>query len=310
MVLTKNTLLKNLKTRSNMKRNRTILLIFLLSMTVTRLYSQVWEVPADQKAVKNPSALNNANVKTGKDLYMINCKSCHGDPGKKNALPLVPPPPDMASEKMQANTDADIFYKMTTGRVAMPAFENTIAPEQRWKIVNFIKSFDPANKGLLIPVVPVKAMLEATADTSKPVILISALVQDKQGNWGPLQKTEVTISAKRTFGKIEVGKAITNEQGNAEFQFPKDFIGDKDGSVDLTLTLGEDYSCDVVELNQLKIATPVIPENIFTHRVLWSTNARTSIWLILTYIGVVGGVWLTIFYIIFLIFKIYKAGKY
>jgi mono/diheme cytochrome c family protein len=287
----------------------TISLLFLLCLTLTRSYSQVWEVPEDQKTIKNPSPLNNANVKTGKDLYMINCKSCHGDPGKNNALPLVPPPPDITSEKMQANTDADIFYKMTTGRVAMPSFENTLAPEQRWKIVNFIKSFDPVNKGLLVPVEPVKAMLEATADTIKPVILISALVQDKQGNWGPLQKAEVTINARRTFGKLEVGKVKTNSQGNAEFKFPKDFIGDKDGSVDLTLTLGEDYSFDVVELNQLKIATPVEPENIFTHRVLWSTNARTSIWLIMTYLGVVTGVWLTIFYIIFLIVKIYRAGK-
>jgi mono/diheme cytochrome c family protein len=286
-----------------------ISLLFLLCLTLTRSYSQIWEVPADQKGIKNPSPLNNANVKTGKDLYMINCKSCHGDPGKNNALPLVPPPPDMASEKMQANSDADIFYKMTTGRVAMPSFENTIGPEQRWKIVNFIKSFDPANKGLLVPVEPVKAMLEATADTAKPIILISALVQDKQGKWGPFQKAEVTISAKRTFGKIEVGKAKTNMQGNAEFKFPKDFIGDKEGSVDLILTLGDDYLYDVVELNQLKIATPVEPENIFTHRVLWSTNARTSVWLIMTYLGVVTGVWLAIFYILFLIFKIYKSGK-
>jgi mono/diheme cytochrome c family protein len=292
-----------------MKRKIAILLVFLLCMTFTRSYSQIWEVPADQKAVKNPSLLNNANVKAGKDLYMINCKSCHGDPGKNNGLPLIPPPPDVTSEKMQANTDADIFYKINTGRVAMPAFENTLTPEQRWKIINFVKSFDPANKGLLIPVEPVKAKLEATADPSKPVIMISALFQDKEGKWSPLQKAEVTINASRTFGKIEVGKAKTNELGNAEFQFPKDFIGDKEGSVDLALTLGEDYACDVVELNRLKIASPVVPENIFTHRVLWSTNSRTSIWLIMTYLGVVGGVWLTIFYIIFLIFKIYKAGK-
>ena len=287
----------------------TILLVFLMSSTFTRSYSQVWEVPADQKAVKNPSALNNANVKAGKELYLINCKSCHGDPGKNNVLPLVPPPIDVASEKMQANTDADIFYKITTGRVAMPAFENTLTIEQRWKIVNFIKSFDPANKGLLVPEEPVKATLQATADVSKRMIQISAQAQDKQGKWAPLQKTDVSIKAKRTFGKMEIGIARTNENGNAAFQFPVDFIGDKEGSVDLTLTLGEDFISNVVELNQLKIATPVEPENLFAHKVLWSTNDRTSIWLILTYLGVVGGVWLTIFYIIFLIFKIYKAGK-
>ena len=58
-------------------------------------FSQVWEVPADQDALKNPSAFNNENVKAGRELYNTHCKSCHGDPGKNNALPLVPPPPDV-----------------------------------------------------------------------------------------------------------------------------------------------------------------------------------------------------------------------
>lgn len=110
-------------------------------------FSQVWEVPADQDALKNPSAFNNENVKAGRELYNTHCKSCHGDPGKNNALPLVPPPPDVTSEQMLQNSEGALFYKITTGRVAMPAFETTLTEEQRWRIVSFMKSFDPPMKG-------------------------------------------------------------------------------------------------------------------------------------------------------------------
>lgn len=283
--------------------------MFLAGFFFFRSYGQVWEVPAENKTVKNPSALNNASFKAGKTLYMINCKSCHGDPGKNNALPLLPPPPDVNSEQMQANTDGEIFFKITIGRLAMPAFEATLTEDQRWKIVNYIKSFDPVNKGLLTPEVPVKARLQASANVPESQLLISAEAQDKQGGWGPLTDTEISVKARRTFGYLEVGKAKTNASGQATFPFPKDFPGNKEGMVDLSLSLSEDFSADTIKLSQVKIGSAVEPENIFTHRVLWSTNPRTQWWLILSYIGVVGGVWATIFYIFFLIFKIHKAGK-
>jgi mono/diheme cytochrome c family protein len=291
------------------KSNLTVLISMLICLSVQQISGQAWEVPASQKSVKNPSPLNNANVKAGKELFMINCKSCHGEPGKNNGLPLVPPPPDMASEKMQANTDADIFYKITTGRGAMPSFAAVLTPEQRWKIINFIKSFDPKNKGKLVLEPPVKAKLKADADVARSVIAISAQSQDKTGIWGLLPDAEVTVKAKRTFGYMEIGRATTNPAGIAEFQFPKDFKAGREGLVDLTVSLGDDFSSDVVELKQVKLGTAVEPENLFSRRVLWSTNPRTQLWLIFTYLGVVGGVWLTILYIVFLISRIYKAGK-
>jgi len=288
---------------------KVLFLLLLAGVFLFRSYGQVWEVPAEYKTVKNPSQLNNANIKAGKSLFLINCKSCHGDPGKNNALPLVPAPPDITSQQMQANTDGEIFHKITVGRLAMPSFEPTLTEDQRWKIVNFIKSYDPANKGLFTPEEPVPARLQASADIPRSVLLIDAQMQDKQGAWAPLAATEVSVKAKRTFGYLEVGKALTNASGHAEFQFPKDFKGDPEGMVDLTFSLGEDFRADTIPLNQVKIAAPVEPENIFSHRVLWSTNPHTQWWLILTYLGIVGGVWLTIFYILFQIFKIYKAGK-
>lgn len=274
-----------------------------------RSFSQDWEVPADQQALKNPSVFNNENVKTGKELYNTHCKSCHGDPGKNNALPLVPPPPDVTSEKMLANSEGALHFKITTGRVAMPAFENTLTDDQRWKIVNFLKSYDPANAGLLVKEEPVKARLQGSADENSKVITLSAQALNASGEWVPLPNALLFIKAKRTFGSLAIGEAKTNGSGHAEFKFPEEFKGDQEGLIDLEMTLGEEFSSDPLVMKQVKMATPAEPENLFSHRVLWSTNPHTQWWLILAYLGVVGGVWLTIGYVIFQIFKIYKAGK-
>ena len=50
--------------------------------------TQEWIVPEAQKTVENPSAYNLSNVQKGKDLYIKNCKSCHGDVGKHNGFAI------------------------------------------------------------------------------------------------------------------------------------------------------------------------------------------------------------------------------
>lgn len=79
--------------------------------------AQDWIVPDDQKNLANPLPYNLDNVKKGKELFLKNCKSCHGDPGKNNALPLVPPPVDITSEKMQKTLKATFFTKSPTAAV-------------------------------------------------------------------------------------------------------------------------------------------------------------------------------------------------
>lgn len=294
-----------------MNRNKPISLLIALFFLFTggQAATQVWEVPADQETLKNPSAFNNENVRAGRELYNINCKSCHGDPGKNNALPLVPPPPDVTSEQMLQNSEGALFYKITAGRVAMPAFEATLTADQRWKIVNFMKSFDPATEGLLVKEEPVQARIQGNADEASKTITVSAQALDKSGQWVALTNTDVFIKAKRTFGSLEIGQTTTNGNGTAEYRFPAGYKGDSEGILDLEVTLGEDFQAPPLVMNHVKIAAPAEPENIFTDRVLWSTNDRTAWWVILSYIGAVGGVWITIGYVIFQIFKIFKAGK-
>ncbi len=78
---------------------------------------QEWLVPEDQKALTNPSEYNLSNVKKGKDLYNLNCKSCHGDAGKNNALPLVPVPPDVVIERLPSVSPKQLISVLTAAAI-------------------------------------------------------------------------------------------------------------------------------------------------------------------------------------------------
>jgi mono/diheme cytochrome c family protein len=98
-----------------------------------------WKAPAEAKATKNPvKGIGNAkkNVET-------NCVTCHGANGKGDgpaAAALPPPKPaDWTSARVAAETDGEIFWKMSNGRGAMPPWKH-LPEKDRWEIVNYIRT--------------------------------------------------------------------------------------------------------------------------------------------------------------------------
>jgi len=101
-----------------------------------------WEAPAAEKAKKNPLPANAATVAQGKKVAEVNCVSCHGAKGKGDgaaAVALNPKPADWTSKKVQAESDGEIFWKVSTGRGPMPSWK--FLPENdRWALVRYIRS--------------------------------------------------------------------------------------------------------------------------------------------------------------------------
>jgi len=274
-----------------------------------QVLGQDWHVPAENSAIENPQEYTLENVKLGKDLYMLNCKSCHGEPGKNNPLPLVPVPPDMASDLMQLNTVGDLYYKISTGKGAMPQFETVISEADRWRIVNFIMNYNSGREQLLVDLPPVKAQLLASIDEDDGKVNVFAEYEDKDGKYSKLVDVPVIFSLKKTFGNLEIGESFTDENGRSDFTIPESLIGNEEGYVSIVVSLGEEYEAAEVVLENAKICTSKEVTKLIRQGVIWSTNDNVPMWLLLSYIGMVGGAWLAIAYVVFQIIKIRKYSK-
>lgn len=291
-----------------MKKKLTLILVA-IAFFANQGLAQEWLVPEDQKTLTNPSEYNLVNVKKGKDLYINNCKSCHGDAGKFNALPLVPPPPDVTDDVMQANTEGELFYKITKGRGGMPQFETTISEDDRWRLVNYIMNYNPANEPVLVEAPPKKAKILASVNETENKVEVFAEYEENEGSYQALADATISIGAKKAFGTLPVGEVLTNGEGRAEYTIPETLIGDEDGKVNIVVSLGEGFITDEVILDAAQVGqnkpTPVLIQK----EVLWSTNENIQTWLLLTYLAAVGAAWGAIAYVVFQIFKIWRLGK-
>ena len=101
-----------------------------------------WTAPASEVGRKSPVAASRKIVEQGKKVAQANCVSCHGAAGNGNgpaALALNPKPADWTSKEVQSETDGAIFWKITSGRGAMPAWRH-LAESDRWALVQYIRS--------------------------------------------------------------------------------------------------------------------------------------------------------------------------
>lgn len=102
-----------------------------------------WNAPETAKAVENPISTETKAVETGKKLFAQQCATCHGNSGKGDGPAgkyLGKPLPDFTTAEFQEQTDGEIFWKITTGKAPMPTFEKMLTDEQRWQVINFIRS--------------------------------------------------------------------------------------------------------------------------------------------------------------------------
>jgi mono/diheme cytochrome c family protein len=104
---------------------------------------QQWQAPPEAAKLANPVKDKPDAAKIGRSFYMQKCNACHGDEGRGNGWmsPSVgKPPTDLTSAMVQANTDGELFWKVTNGRSPMPAHKVRFDDEQRWYIVTFLRT--------------------------------------------------------------------------------------------------------------------------------------------------------------------------
>ena len=108
-----------------------------------------WELPEDADKTKNPVATSPESIAKGKELYLTrekgNCIFCHGEAGsgnEANMARLRRKPADLTNkERMTAMSDGELFWKISKGiQGIMPAGEKRLSEEERWHVVNYIRT--------------------------------------------------------------------------------------------------------------------------------------------------------------------------
>jgi copper transport protein len=97
----------------------------------------------------NPIPPNAASVARGQAIYAQRCVPCHGESGKGDGpvgLTLNPRPADLTIHAVPGvHTDAQLFEWITNGFPGsiMPHFGKVLSDNDRWDLVNFIRTFAP-----------------------------------------------------------------------------------------------------------------------------------------------------------------------
>ncbi len=109
-------------------------------------YAQVitpWVAPPEANALINPIAGDKDKLANAHILYNNYCAQCHGYKGKGDgpvAAMLNPHPADHTSPSVQSQTDGALFWKIKTGRGQMQPYADKLTEQQRWSLVNYIRT--------------------------------------------------------------------------------------------------------------------------------------------------------------------------
>ncbi len=290
-----------------------ILLIFLGSQIVQ---SQDWLVPDDRSEVLATFEFTDSVRGAGATVYLLNCKSCHGDPGKGNYQALNPIPGDPATDKIQVNSDGALYYKISEGRGLMPSFKRILSPDDIWSVISYIRSFNPSYTQIVsmasqlsnLKWSKIKILVDLVEEDHKLIANLTGLEGDK---WTPVPGTEVSLTAKRYFGMISLDDPrISDNSGRVIFDVPDDLPGDSLGGVQLRVKLTDiELFGDIKKDTILNIGTATLVPPLNRDRAMWNVNRMAPVWLIFAYAGLVLTVWSFIFYVLFRLRAIHSEGE-
>jgi hypothetical protein len=289
------------------------LLFSLMFITGIQLVAQVWVVPEDQKMKVSPFRFNADSIKKGETVYFKNCQSCHGNPGKNNWAKITPEPGDPASDKYQAQTDGEMFYRITNGKTPMPEFRNVLSENERWNVISFIRSFNPK---YIQPNPELKAgsagkqvtlALHYKKEIEKIQVVAMEIATGKK--MSPASGVEIVLFVKRYFGSMQLGEPkTTNAKGEVLFDIPSNLPGDRNGYVDLTAMV-HDPSGKIGEAQvkaTVSAGKPTTAPSLIATRAWWTVRGDAPVWVILAYTLSVIIVWGFIIRIVYSVSRIRK----
>jgi mono/diheme cytochrome c family protein len=123
--------------------------------TVARGEMPSYHLTGDSAGLKAAEALvnpfdttnNKLALTEAERLYLVNCGICHGTKLDGNGPlwndgegPYPAAPRNLANEEAKAWSDGHYFHVITFGKGQMGSYASQLRPEQRWWVINYIRS--------------------------------------------------------------------------------------------------------------------------------------------------------------------------
>jgi len=114
-----------------------------------------WNAPAAARNLQNPVSPTDDSITAGMMSYSTHCQSCHGERGDgkgERAEKLSIAPSDFTdAHAMGELTDGELFWKISHGRRPMPGFQNKLTEQERWELVDYIRTLSQKPAGGAAP---------------------------------------------------------------------------------------------------------------------------------------------------------------
>jgi mono/diheme cytochrome c family protein len=100
-------------------------------------------------SLRNPVPATAESVTRGATLFLTHCMVCHGERGHGDGpvgRKFNPSPVDLNKDYTQKQTDGQLFFTLTRGHVAMPFYRDALSQQERWDVINYVRSEFGKNK--------------------------------------------------------------------------------------------------------------------------------------------------------------------
>ncbi len=164
------------------------------------------------------------------------------------------------------------------------------------------KAMDAAEEEITIK----RARLEITPVKEDSLLTVQVkLIDLSTGTETPVPEIALGIFVKRSFNPLKVGEGTTDENGEAIIEISNKLPGDAKGNITLLAKLDENESYGNLEASvEQKWGIPVSDKMSELPRALWSTHP--PLWMLITFIILVGTVWGHYIVIIYELFRLRK----
>jgi mono/diheme cytochrome c family protein len=118
-----------------------------------------WGAPLRASKRVNPERADAYSVKVGAGIFERECVACHGAKGGGDgprAADLDRRPGNLSEARMWDQTDGALFWKLTEGREHMPGTRMRLSDDERWHVINYVRTLAPADAAPTEPKFPLE----------------------------------------------------------------------------------------------------------------------------------------------------------